>query len=119
MAKDHSDTVLCLATCPWVTSIMASGGKDREVRVWRLEQDRLECLVVGSGHTEALGGLSWGAELSQLVTVSKDTTLKVWSLNIADKTLTSIRTEIAHEKDFNCVAVSLSGADAMPPSSSG
>ena len=32
---------------------MASGGKDREVRVWRLE-----CLEVGSGNTEALRGLS-------------------------------------------------------------
>ena len=53
MAIEHSDTVLCLATCPGVTSIMASGGKDREVRVWRLE-----CLVVGSGHTEALRELS-------------------------------------------------------------
>ena len=41
-------------------------------------------------------------ELIQLVTVSKDTTLKVWSLNVAEKTLTSIRTEIAHEKDINC-----------------
>ena len=55
LATGHTDTVLCLATCPGDTFIMASGGKDREVRVWRLEQDRLECLVVGSGHTEALG----------------------------------------------------------------
>ena len=60
-------TVLCLATYPGDTSIMASVGEDREARVWRLEQDRLEGLVVGSGHIEALGGLSWGAELSLLV----------------------------------------------------
>ena len=65
-----TDNVLCLATYPGDTSIMASEGKDREVRVWRLEQDRLECLVVGSGHIEALLGLSWGAELRQLVIVT-------------------------------------------------
>jgi len=109
LATGHTDTVLCLATCPGDTSIMASGGKDREVRVWRLEQDRLECLVVGSGHTEALGGLSWGAGPSQLVTVSKDTTLKVWSLDTSARSLASIRTEIAHEKDINCVSVSPDG----------
>ena len=55
---------------PGDTSIMASGGNDREMRVWRLEQDRLECLVVRSGHIEALGGLSWGAELMLLVMVT-------------------------------------------------
>ena len=38
MANGHTDTVLCLATCPGDTSLMASGGRDREVRVWRLEQ---------------------------------------------------------------------------------
>ena len=65
-----TDNVLCLATYPGDTSIMASGGKDREMRVWRLEQDRLECLVVRSGHIEALRGLSWGAELMVMVTVS-------------------------------------------------
>ena len=65
-----TNNVLCLATYPGDTSIMASGGKDREMRVWRLEQDRLECLVVRSGHIEALGGLSWGAELMLLVMVT-------------------------------------------------
>ena len=52
-----TDNVLCLATYPGDTSIMASEGKDREVRVWRLEQDRLECLVVGSGHIEDSHGV--------------------------------------------------------------
>ena len=45
----HSDTALCLATCSGDTSIIACGGEDWKVRVWRLEQDRLECLVVASG----------------------------------------------------------------------
>eukprot|EP00092_Neocalanus_flemingeri_P090038 GFUD01114021.1.p1 GENE.GFUD01114021.1~~GFUD01114021.1.p1 ORF type:complete len:465 (-),score=190.35 GFUD01114021.1:10-1404(-) len=109
LATGHLDTVLCLATCSEDTTLLASGGKDREVRIWRLEQDRLECLVVGSGHTEALGGLAWGAGPSQLVTVSKDTTLKVWSLDTEARSMSSLRTEIAHEKDINCVSVSPDG----------
>ena len=62
LATGYLHCVPGLATYPGDTSIMASGGKDREARVWRLES-----LVVGSGPIEALGGLSWGAELSLLV----------------------------------------------------
>jgi len=109
LATGHTDTVLCLATCQDDTTILASGSKDNEVRVWRLEQDTLKCIMVGSGHTEALGGLAWGAGPSQLVTVSKDTTLKVWSLDIEARSMSSVRTEIAHEKDINCVSVSPDG----------
>ena len=43
------------------------------------------------------------------MTVSKDTTLKVWSLDTSARSLASIRTEIAHEKDINCVSVSPDG----------
>jgi len=107
LATGHTDTVLCLATCPTDPTILASGGKDNEVRVWRLVENRLSCLVVGSGHTECVGGLAWGGDSTQLVTVSKDTTLKVWKMT--ENSLSSIRTEIAHEKDINCVCVAPDG----------
>ena len=74
LVTGHTATVLCLATCPGDTSTMASGGKVREVRVWKVEQDRLEYLVAGSGHNEALVvvRILWGAGPNQLVTVSND-----------------------------------------------
>ena len=65
-------TVLYLATWPGDTFTMASGGKEREVRPWKVEKDRLEYLVVGSGHNEALVGILWSAGPNQLVTVSND-----------------------------------------------
>ena len=40
LVTGHTATVHCLATCPGDTSTMASGGKDREVRVWKVKQDR-------------------------------------------------------------------------------
>ena len=114
LASGHRDTVLCLATCPRDPSLLATGSKDREVRLWRLEGDSLACLVVGSGHTEALGGMAFSPEDgSRLYTVSKDTTLKVWTLNMEEGKMASTRTEIAHEKDINCVAVSQGGGEGL------
>ena len=112
LAPGHRDTVLCLATCPFDPLLLASGSKDKEVRVWRLEDQRLTCLVVGSGHTEALGGLAWASEEGGgLYSVSKDTTLKVWV--VGTDGMTATRTEIAHEKDINCVAVSVGGREGL------
>ena len=72
LVTGHTPTVLFLATGPGDTSTMASGGKEREVRPWKVEKDRLEYLVVGSGHNEALVGILWSAGPNQLVTVSND-----------------------------------------------
>jgi hypothetical protein len=55
---------------------------------------------VGSGHTEAVGGLAFSRQLSAalLVSVSKDTTIKTWSLDFTGATMASTRTEIGHDK---------------------
>jgi len=114
LAPGHTDTVLCLANSPTDPMILASGSKDKEVRIWKLDIDsgraKLECLLVGSGHTEALGGLAFSYESSQqLVTVSKDTTLKLWTVDLEGGTMATVRTEIAHDKDINCVAIAPTG----------
>ncbi len=71
----------------------------RNIRVWRLKDGALTCLLVGSGHTEAVGGLTFSRQLSALlVSVSKDTTIKTWSLDFAGATMASTRTEIGHDK---------------------
>jgi WD40 repeat protein len=75
---------------------------DREIRIWRLADSALTCLLVGSGHTEALGGLAFSrvetTASSRLVSVSKDTTIKIWTIDYASATMASIRTEIGHDK---------------------
>merc|ERR1719234_2222805 len=80
LASGHQDTVLALATCQTDHNLLASGSKDRQVRVWKLtDGGQLTCLLVGSGHTEALGGLAFSPEdPTRLWSVSKDTTLKAW-----------------------------------------
>ncbi len=67
--------------------------------MWRLKEGALSCLLVGSGHTEAVGGLAFSRQLSALlVSVSKDTTIKTWSLDFSGATMASTRTEIGHDK---------------------
>ena len=99
----HTDTVLCLA-CHEDSQLLVTGSKDNTIRVWRLEAGGLTSVAVGAGHTKSVGGVAWAGD--GVVSVSADTTLKVWSLNTETGTMVSTRTEIAHEKDINCVAVS-------------
>ena len=97
----HSDTVLCLDTCD---DLLVTGSKDNCVRVWRLTADgQLEHVAVGSGHTQSVGGVAWVGS-DHVTSVSADTCLKMWT--ISGDSLVSVRTEIAHEKDINCVTVS-------------
>ena len=111
LAAGHQDTVLALATSQADPDLLVSGSKDRQVRVWKLSGGQLSCLLVGSGHTEALGGLALSPEdPTRLWSVSKDTTLKAW---VIDGELSTTRTEIAHQKDINCVAVSQGGSQAL------
>ena len=66
----------------------------------------LASLAAGAGHTQSVGGVAWCGDA--VASVSADTTLKVWSVQDTGSggSLVSVRTEIAHEKDINCVAVS-------------
>lgn len=100
----HTDTVLCLAMGDH--DMMVSGGKDNTVKVWRLTAaGELECLCSGAGHTQSVGGVAWCSG-DNVVSVSADTTLKMWSVDTEAGSMTSVRTEIAHDKDINCVSVS-------------
>jgi len=107
LVAGHTDTVLCLSVSQLDKNVLASGSKDREIRIWRLQDDGvLQCLVTGTGHTEAVQGVSFPCQsINQLYSVSKDTTLKAWKIDYDTDTMSSVRTEIAHEKDVNCVCV--------------
>merc|ERR1719330_912813 len=94
-SKDHIFIVVSLATLT------------KKLRDPCLEAGSLNCLIVASGHTACLGGLAFSTEsLNFLVSVAKDTTMKMWSLDFEKKEMCSVRTEVAHEKDINCVDVS-------------
>ena len=100
----HSDTVLSVAGSG---RRLVSSGKDNTVRLWRLDcEGHLQAEGAGAGHTQSVGGVSWAGE--KVVSVSADTTLKLWT--VTEGGLVTVRTEIAHEKDINCVTVSPDGS---------
>lgn len=73
------------------------------------------CLTVGTRHTALVSAICFSQLSSDVfVSVSKDTTLKLWNIKTAVKEISKLNayellvkyTEAAHDKDINSVAMS-------------
>ena len=120
LVNGHTNTVLSLAVSPVNKNLFASSSKDNTIRLWHLtDAQKIACLAVGSGHTASVTSVSWSQlTTSFVVSGAEDKCVKVWDIPasaIAAKktnspsTPTALhcrRTEIAHDKDINSVAVS-------------
>ncbi|KAG9096439.1 U3 small nucleolar RNA-associated protein 13 [Ceratobasidium sp. 370] len=118
----HSDIVLVLAAAP--NGWLASGAKDREVRIWVPgEAMEWQCVALCAGHAESVGAVAFGGVDGAgvprvLVTGSQDRTVKVWDLgelarlsptSSAPIKLKSLTTLKAHDKDINALDVAPNG----------
>ena len=134
--EGHSDTVLCADVAAWptnageahagVTACIASGGKDRCLRLWRLVGPsssagtsaawEVTCLGAGEGHAGAVTAVACGTRTAGLVvTGGADKLLKLWdcapSLSATSApggTPVPFRVRgavVAHDKEVNAVAV--------------
>ncbi|CAG5059715.1 unnamed protein product [Parnassius apollo] len=110
--KGHTDIVLSLACFPTRPDMFVSSGKDNTVRIWlRDVNNDIKCLGVGSRHTASVGSVFTSQTSDKFFTsVSQDNCLKVWSvpkdLDVSELKIKSTHTELAHQMDINCVAVS-------------
>lgn len=110
LLKGHSDIVLSLSTAKTNKNLLASSSKDNSIRLWLLLENKVNCVGVGVRHTGSVGSVAFSQmKLSFVVSVSQDTCLKIWELPnkfTETMTLNCTHTEIAHQKDINCVVVS-------------
>ncbi|KAK6529118.1 U3 small nucleolar RNA-associated protein 13 [Orbilia ellipsospora] len=131
--KGHSDITICLdrdSTGSW----LASGGKDNEARLWKIdpdasdEKERFTCYARFVGHTESLGAVALSrAEAPAadstsefpdppkfMITGSKDSTIKRWEVpkapegqtKVIIKSSKALFTRKAHDKDINFIDIS-------------
>ncbi|XP_023512801.1 transducin beta-like protein 3 [Cucurbita pepo subsp. pepo] len=108
----HTDIVLCLDSCVSSsgTTLIVTGSKDNNVRLWEAESKT--CIGVGVGHMGAVGAVAFSKKRRDFfVSGSSDRTLKVWSfdglsedankpINLKAKAIVA-----AHDKDINSIAV--------------
>lgn len=117
LVRGHTDIVLTLATSSTNRNVLASGAKDNSVRVWLMSsKGSLNCVAQVATHTKPVASVTLSQmSLSFLVSASQDSTIKLWKLpgklsaespDTPPATLEIQSTEIGHEKDINCVAVS-------------
>lgn len=110
LLKGHTDIVLSLATSKTNVELMVSGAKDNQVRLWNFNGLSMQCIGVGVRHTGSVGSVAFSTTTANFfVSVSEDSCLKLWNVpkdSNADSMLNCTKTEIAHQKDINCVAVS-------------
>ncbi|KZO96248.1 WD40 repeat-like protein [Calocera viscosa TUFC12733] len=117
----HGDMVLTLARSA-DGSLLASGGKDRAVRLWALAGEEWTCVALCEGHTESVGAVALSrnppaAGKGFMLTGSQDRTIKLWDLSslapgaegagwpdqpLRPKSLATLK---AHEKDINALDI--------------
>ncbi|XP_037048242.1 transducin beta-like protein 3 [Bradysia coprophila] len=107
----HTDIVLSLAAHK---NFLLSASKDKTIKLWEIDPGSFTVSLIGNGtkHTSSVGSIAFGKTSHTLcASVSQDTCLKVWSLpKQIDKSkilpINCTATQIAHEKDVNCVTIS-------------
>jgi WD40 repeat protein len=73
----HTSVVTALAFHPSGT-VLASGGKDRSVKLWNPDNGQL--LIDLDGHTSWVEGLAFLEKGTRLASASADQTVRIWDL---------------------------------------
>lgn len=108
LLKGHTDLVLALNANKVDPNLMFSSSKDNSIRLWKLDVGIMSCICVGKQHTGSVGSIAFSQLGTKFaVSVAQDGCLKFWNvtLNKAESNLSCSYTEIAHQKDINCVTV--------------
>ncbi|KAM3718536.1 Transducin beta-like protein [Dirofilaria immitis] len=119
LISGHTDSVLSLSTPLWDPMLFASSSKDNTFIIWHVdfndgEEMKVEKIALATGHTNNVTCVRFSNSSKHrfIVSVSNDTTIKLWPLkNLNEKTeslkLQSSATFVAHAKDITCLDISL------------
>ncbi|XP_049532813.1 transducin beta-like protein 3 [Anopheles darlingi] len=114
LVKGHTDIVLSLSANQ---RYLVSSSKDNSIRLWQFDEEQftIKCLAVGLKHTSAVGSVAIsGSSAPFCASVSQDRCLKTWKIpkrfeqGTDTEELPRIQcnlTQLAHEKDINCVCI--------------
>uniref|UniRef100_A0A182JVL8 U3 small nucleolar RNA-associated protein 13 C-terminal domain-containing protein n=1 Tax=Anopheles christyi TaxID=43041 RepID=A0A182JVL8_9DIPT len=114
LVKGHTDIVLSLCAND---RYLLSSSKDNSIRLWSFGEEpfTINCVAIGLKHTNTVGSVTLSKHGGNFcASVSQDRCLKTWKI---PKTFTAEEegelprlqctlTELAHEKDINCVCIS-------------
>ena len=129
--EGHKDVIICLDS-DWSGHWLATGAKDNNARLWRLDpkSSSYRCVALFEGHAESLGAVALprcrptaGPAATDplnhapafLLTGSQDKTIKRWDTSKLAVSSTDMNvhtgtralfTRVAHEKDINALDVS-------------
>ncbi|XP_049280473.1 transducin beta-like protein 3 [Anopheles funestus] len=114
LVKGHTDIVLSLAAND---RYLLSSSKDHSIRLWSFSEEpfTIHCVAIGLKHTNVVGCVTLSKHSGNLcASVSQDRCLKTWKIPKKFKQETEDElprlqcslTELAHDKDINCVCIS-------------
>uniref|UniRef100_A0A0M3K9D4 WD_REPEATS_REGION domain-containing protein n=1 Tax=Anisakis simplex TaxID=6269 RepID=A0A0M3K9D4_ANISI len=119
LISGHTESILSVISAPWDTSVFATSSKDNSFIVWKLDEGDRKTpvprkIALATGHTNNVTAIRFSNTSKKhfIVSVSNDTTLKLWSLadvGTSDSEclkLSAASTLVAHSKDVTCVDVS-------------
>ncbi|MFH4975908.1 hypothetical protein AB6A40_002617 [Gnathostoma spinigerum] len=121
LVPGHSASIMSVSSAKWDPDLLATSSKDNSIIVWNVSvraKNDLDCRMVAAatGHTNSVTSVKM-SNLSKkpfIVSVSYDTTIKLWSLEEVKGRvtkecykLTACSTLVAHTKDVTCLDISL------------
>lgn len=110
LLKGHTDLVLALNKSITNANLLVSASKDNTIRLWLLTDScEINCVGIGRRHTASVTSVVFSQTVTKFIaSVSQDNCIKLWTIPEKfekDFNLSCSQTEVAHQKDINCVAV--------------